>query len=166
MAAKVDWTPLRPGGFNFVTHALVEEGPSRLVMRPTLGLRIFGLVFALAGLSMVVIGARLSQWVALVLGIPVTAAGAWVLFRKGGAAFDRQARAFVGKTSVPFTSIHALQLIKEDVDGDFDSYELNLVLTSGERINVTDHSGRQQVKADAQRLGSFIGCKVWDTTAS
>ena len=67
---------------------------------------------------------------------------------------------------MPFTSIYAVQVIKEDVDGDFDSYELNLVLTSGERINVTDHAGRARVKQDAQRLGAFIGCKVWDTTAS
>ena len=71
----------------------------------------------------------------------------------------------MGAEAVPFSSIHAVQVLKHD-DDDSERYELNLVLANGLRIHVAAHSGREQTKHEAQRLGAFIGCKVWDTTAS
>ena len=71
----------------------------------------------------------------------------------------------MGAEAVPFSSIPAVQVLKHD-DDDSERYELNLVLANGLRIHVAAHSGREQTKHEAQRLGAFIGCKVWDTTAS
>jgi hypothetical protein len=64
-------------------------------------------------------------------------------------------------------SIHALQLIKEycrKKDSSYYSYELNLVLESGQRINVVDHGSLNRIREDAQTLGQFLGIPVWDAT--
>ena len=69
----------------------------------------------------------------------------------------------------PFSSILALQLLTERVDGsdsaDYDSHELNLVLQNGERLNVVDHAGKQVLREEANRLRGLIGCKLWDATS-
>lgn len=168
LAARTGWTPLVPGGANFVTHRLVADGPSRFVMKASVGLTLFGLAFLGAGGLGVLIGAASSEWLVSLFGAPFLGVGGYVLSRKAG-VFDGQARHFQGKSLVPFASIHALQILRETVSGsedpDFDSFELNLVLTNGERVNVTDHAGLQQVRGDAQKLSALLGCKVWDATA-
>lgn len=60
--------------------------------------------------------------------------------------------------------VHALQLISEYVRGDkssYYSYELNLVLKDGERINVIDHGDRSAIQRDAQALAGFLGKPLW-----
>lgn len=60
--------------------------------------------------------------------------------------------------------IHALQLIAERYDRSSNqrSYELNLVLTDGSRLNVIDHGGLDVIRADAQKLAAFLGKPLWD----
>jgi hypothetical protein len=42
------------------------------------------------------------------------------------------------------------------------SYELNLVLDDGSRINVVDHGNLERLRSDAQTLSQFLGKPVWD----
>jgi hypothetical protein len=42
------------------------------------------------------------------------------------------------------------------------SYELNLVLKDGRRINVMDHASRKTLMADADALAKFLSVPVWD----
>ena len=42
------------------------------------------------------------------------------------------------------------------------SYELNLVLQDGERLNVVDHGSFDVLREDAAKLGEFLGVPVWD----
>jgi hypothetical protein len=42
------------------------------------------------------------------------------------------------------------------------SYELNLVLNDGSRINVVDHGNLKQLRSDTQTLSQFLGKPVWD----
>ena len=61
--------------------------------------------------------------------------------------------------------IHALQLISGHVTGgrsSFHSYELNLVLDNGKRINVVDHSHQDKLREDAGTLSVFLEKPVWD----
>lgn len=62
--------------------------------------------------------------------------------------------------------IHALQLISELCRGKnnnrFYSYELNLVLKNGERINVVENVNQKKIQEDAERLSAFLGKPVWD----
>ena len=42
------------------------------------------------------------------------------------------------------------------------SYELNLVLEDGSRLNVIDHGNVEAIRADAQKLAAFLGKPLWD----
>lgn len=165
IAAKTQWTPLVPGGANFATHTLVVGEGSRLEFKPSLGLKLFGAVFLLVGVGCTLGGLLVPQWFMVLFGLPFAAVGAYVLKPKT-ILFDGAARVFTGpKGQVPFGAIHALQIVKEHVsssDSDYWSYELNLVLTDGERVNVVDHGKLQRVRADAQTVSALLGCKLWD----
>ena len=64
--------------------------------------------------------------------------------------------------------IYALQLISEYFgpiergDKGFHSYELNLVLENGERINVVDHGKLDNIREVANNLSVFLGKPIWD----
>ncbi|WP_372807810.1 hypothetical protein [Pontiella sp.] len=104
--------------------------------------------------------------------------------------FDRRAGAFWNDWKSPekvmrkdelkayadFDDIHALQIIREYCEERsssssgssrtkrFYSYELNLVLADGARINVTDHGNQSQIREDAKRLAAFLEKPLWDAT--
>ena len=44
----------------------------------------------------------------------------------------------------------------------FISYELNLVLKDGTRINLVDHGNQEELIADAQTLAEFLGVPLWN----
>jgi hypothetical protein len=72
-----------------------------------------------------------------------------------------------GKTIIPFSEIHALQIISEFISGKFDnysSYELNIILKDATRINIIDHNDIEQIRLDAQKISIFLGVPVWDIT--
>jgi hypothetical protein len=62
--------------------------------------------------------------------------------------------------------IHALQLLpKIATDGRIDSiYELNLVLTEGGRIHLTDQRNLGAAREYAETLSRFLERPVWDAT--
>lgn len=79
--------------------------------------------------------------------------------------FDREEFKFL----VEFENVHALQLIFEastDEAGNiqFYSYELNLVLKDGKRINLVDHGDVKKIREDAKTLSEFLDKPVWDAT--
>lgn len=63
---------------------------------------------------------------------------------------------------VPLADIAALQILSEAIGkrGASTSHELNLVLASGERLNVVDHGNRRALEADAAALAQFLGVPV------
>jgi len=86
---------------------------------------------------------------------------------------DQQGQAFnpaEQKESVRLSDIHALQIIYEWVrsggknNTQYRSYELNLVLSSGERLNVIDHGNRAALLIDANMLAQFLSVPLWDRT--
>ena len=44
------------------------------------------------------------------------------------------------------------------------SYEMNLVLNDGKRLNVVDHGNQAKLREDAQTLATFLNVPVWDAT--
>ncbi len=69
------------------------------------------------------------------------------------------------KPPVSISNIHAIQLVSEKCGSDndrYNSYELNLVLKNGKRINVVDHADLRAIRDDAKRLADFISVPVWD----
>ena len=68
--------------------------------------------------------------------------------------------------SVPFAEIHSIQLLDEEVRNPreqmFWSYELNLVLCDGKRINLIDHRDQREIRWDAGDLSRMMDVPIWD----
>jgi hypothetical protein len=77
--------------------------------------------------------------------------------------------------------IHSLQIIGEKVEEpqqrkgllggfkkpppyEFQSYELNLILRNGLRVNVVDQGDLKSLRSGARELSTFLGIPVWDST--
>ncbi|MBS3735402.1 MAG: hypothetical protein KGY99_10845 [Phycisphaerae bacterium] len=118
---------------------------------------MIGAVFAIAGAALWYFGTR-----------PVVFDKHRAAFWKGKRApdrvFDRDR-----KNGAKLEDIHAIQLLCEYIpssgsrrSASFYSYELNLVLHDGSRLNVTDHSKLHKLRKDAKALAAFLDVPVWD----
>lgn len=190
VARQTEWTPAKGGGTNFLTHSLVEVHPNRIEFRSSAMAKIFAAVFFTAGTAISVFGGyRLFQdsltfsaemMLPFVVGCIFAVAGGW-MYRSFTApiVFDTRQGYFwkgrMGPRDVPniaaikdlteIGEIHALQIISERCSGknsSYYSYELNLVLNDGRRINVIDHGNVGRLREDAQRLSHILGVPVWD----
>lgn len=192
LAENVDWNPLKRGGSNFRTHKLKNSNdPIRLAFQATKGALFFSGVFAVAGLiiPIVMISQNLKDvatfsnpenfFIAAFSLLFVGAGIGMAYYFNRPIVFDKQIGYFWKgrkvpqmyskqnpKNSVRLDKIHAIQLISERVKSDkgsYLSYELNLILRDGSRINVIDHGSAESVRTDAKHLSSFLGKPVWDT---
>ncbi len=58
-------------------------------------------------------------------------------------------------------------MISERISGDkstYYSYEINLVLKDGSRINAVDHGKKSKVQEDAKTLAEFLDKPLWDAS--
>jgi hypothetical protein len=191
VAMQTTWTPAKSGGANFRTHKLVEIDFNRVEFKPSLGALAFYLIFFVAGAVVLVIFPY-AQWssgknmfsadllVPVLIGFVFAAVGIGMLyFGTAPIVFDKSKGCFWKGRTVPdginnsqvikhfahIADIHALQLVSEYCSGNkssYYSYELNLVLRNGNRINVVDHGNCGKLKEDAQRLSEFLSKPVWD----
>jgi hypothetical protein len=191
VALQTDWFPAAPGGASFGTHRLVQVSANRIEFSATLSAKFFFLVFLLAGLGVLgfqVNRIRIGQayllsqdsLVPFLVGTVFAVVGGCLYWfgttprvfdqsrasfwrgRKEPAMLDAAGRS---ENSTPLSSIHALQLLTEYVSGNkssYYSYELNLVLNDGSRINVVDHGNLERLRSEAQTLSQFLGKPVWD----
>lgn len=174
VALRAEWTPLRLGGAGFRTHRLVERNPGRLEFRagPPRGLMLFGA--GMAVFALVFWGIASAVPVAITAMVAVGA-----VFFLRPAVFDRGSGAYwIGwlqpasgtesATAGRLNEVYALQLLGEHIPGkkgrSLRSYELNLVLRSGERRNVVDHGELAALREEARQLARFLGCRLWDAT--
>lgn len=121
------------------------------------------------------------------VGLIFTGAGV-VLLLKGGAQINMDCRlnamwkgkidpdAVINKKSIDgYTSLkelHAVQVIQElfqdDVDDDghrgqsFYSYEINLVMHDGKRVNVLDHGNKKAIDEQAKMIATLFDVPLWD----
>ncbi len=189
VAMLTEWSPLVRGGANFKTHKLVQVYQSRYEFRAGLGMKAFSAVFSLMGLFFALMagGAGIFQKdfpiaVALFMslfGLVFVFIGIAIYWTSSSPrVFDKEAGFYwKGRTEpnlminpeyqncTKLTEIHAVQLISEYVSGNkssYTSYELNLVLKDGRRINVTDHGNYESVKRDAETIAGFLNIPVWN----
>ncbi len=192
VAAQTGWTPVKRGGASFRTHKLATAGPNRIEFRPSIGAMLFYLLFFLLGLGVFI--ALSVSWfsdagvrpdpgmlVPLIISLIFIAVGAFMLyagtapivFEKGRGIFwrgrkgpDEAIDSRNTGTFVRLDHVHAVQLISEYVSGknSYYSYELNLVLGDGKRINVVDHGNLNRIREDAKTLAQFLGKPLWDAT--
>jgi hypothetical protein len=189
VASKTAWTPLVNGGANFKTHKLVQVYANRYEFRTGIGMKLFASFFSFMGLTfaLVAVGASINQE-----GFPVAAGIFMALFGLlffavgiGIYRFSSTPRVFdkdigfywKGRTDpnlminpeyqncTKLSNIHAVQIIAERVRGNknsYTSYEFNLILKDGKRINAVDHGNYEAVKQDAETIASFLNIPLWD----
>ena len=191
VAMQTSWTPAKSGGANFQTHKLVKVNTYRLEFRASIGAKLFYLIFLLVGIGVLIgvsfvklssggLSFNIDTIMPLAMGLIFTViGGAMVYFGTRPIVFDKTKGAFwKGRQSPAALSmkqdrkhfaelerIHALQLIAEYVRGNktsYYSYELNLVLGNGDRVNVIDHSNESKLREDARTLSAFLEKPVWD----
>ena len=165
---------MAPGGANFCTRVLMRPSSFRLSFRISIPALLFALVFLLPGVALLLAAPNLDPiWLMFLFGFIFAAAGAGLLlFWTQPVVFDRSRgyywrgwRRFAditrdAKRSARLDDIVAIQLLGEhvtDSDGDsYTSYELNLVLKSGERVHVVDHGSHTRISKDADTLAAFL----------
>ncbi len=189
VARQTDWGPAASGGANFGTHRLIRLGPQRLEFKLGFGARLFPIVFIVmgGGVGGLFTAVGFTQdpsfaYIGLPTGLLFTGVGLWLLRRMSTPrVFDLQHGHYRRSRKVPgelnprergshcrIEEIHALQLIEEWCSGNkssYTSYELNLVLRDGSRLNVVDHGNGGQLRRDAEQLAEALGVPVWDATS-
>lgn len=192
IALETQWTPLKGGGSNFQTHNLITVNYTRVEFKSTPGAKMFSFVFmafgvgipAWIGYNTVHKTGQLSQSGMLFIvlfGLLFFGIGSYLFYRFAKPViFDRTKgmywkgwkapKGYLAQDSIKEGSsignIHALQILAEFVRSDkssYYSYELNLVLKDGSRMNVIDHGSSLKIREDAKVLSEFLGVPVWDT---
>ena len=193
VAKKTEWVALASGGTNICTHRLKEgrAGCRHFVM--TLGAKAFASVFLGMGIGISVFlvyqmwqehGGQPSLQMLLPLLVGGVFAGVGVFLLRSLSrprVFDRNLGLYWSTRKPPenlesvsrykewvyLQEIHALQILREYVRGDkssYYSYELNLVMDDGQRLNVVDHGSLHKLREDADELSRFLGVPLWDST--
>ena len=192
VALKTDWRPLVRGGTNFRTHKLVTVDATQMEFETTLTTKIFYTIFMAIGASsatfipyfilkgkeigsfnLYIDGLMNGNYIAetfapIVFGLIFFTVGIFMYNSlEKLILFDRTTNKFIkGSEEISLTDIHAMQIISEYVRSDknsYYSYELNLVLKNGDRVNVVDHGSYKHLVKDASELSNTLGIKIWDS---
>ncbi len=186
---NVSISPISSGGSSF-KDSIVLINQNRLVVRRTytslaLGVALFAFIFAvclygaISGLVVAVMTEHLFVGLGLTLG---SVAVIYLLFC--GLNFD-DTRVFTANKSDGIFTLHrmfspqivfksgsitevaAVQVIGKLVQAhngsrliEYMSYEINLRLSSEERINIIDHGAKKAIDEDAELIAGFFGCKL------
>ena len=188
IAMKIRWTPAVVGG-SIRTHRLKEISPGRIEFIARGRTLCLPVVFMAMGI-IVMIG----EWLAVLnrnfdaasvciqfcVGIISFLVG-FLFFRKYttphifdlNSGYYWKSRSKVAPINMKevgahcrLQDIYAIQLLEEYCSGGNSgySYELNLILKDGKRLNIIDHSQHAHLQSEAQRLGQFLNIPVWDAT--
>ena len=172
LAFRISWDPLVGGGTNFCTHRL-QKMPglmnSSIEFRPTFVAYLFSILFAVFGLIACFLAFSTGSIAfGVLIGLAFLGFGVWPLWRlfKQKSIFNGSSRVFYkNEKSFGFDQICAIQLLREYVSGNknsYYSYELNLVCMDGERINIIDHGALRAIREDASILADYLSIPVWD----
>lgn len=183
IAAETSWEPLVSGGANFKTVHLKQVSPARLeVVRASYFFYVIGLVFLLGMLMLHEVrdeGMQMNMETLfpLFFALVFMGIGFVLMYYPRPRVFDKTLGWFwLGKSKLnqsadiralkkrcELSEITALQLISERVSGEnssYKSYELNVVLNDGSRLNVMDHGDKVSIIADANMLADFLGVPI------
>ncbi|VAW25706.1 hypothetical protein MNBD_BACTEROID06-1726, partial [hydrothermal vent metagenome] len=155
----------------------------RMEYKPSIGSIVFGFIFLLVGLG--VSGFFFSNDVSLFLllfGFAFAAVGFFIIksalnpivfdktvgfFWKGRKTPSMVADISELKVATKLDDIYGIQVIKEYIrssnkgkDTSYYSYEINLILNSGERLNVVDYGNANAILKDASRISKFLNTPV------
>lgn len=163
------------GGNRSQTHTLVRVGPTRLEFQTSL--IVFSLRFFI---YLVIFGVfifyhfespfNLCYFIAFAVVSQLLLAIFRYFFGPNPVIFDKQKGILwdkdqVGPSSTRLEDIHAVQVLSKHIERyrrSYYSFELNLVLKNGRRVNVIDHGNRTAIEDDAFELGQFLKVPIWN----
>jgi hypothetical protein len=144
---------------------------------------LFPLMFIAAGfvplITMIPTGIRQGEIIGVVIGISLSIAffsmGLWLFFKmKVPSIFDKSVGCFwkgkldpllvekdIGPNCCKLDQIHAIQLLRDHCTNHY-TYELNLILKDGRRVNAVEHGDIRHLRKDAEILGNFLNVPIWD----
>lgn len=189
LGEEVGWGPLKGGGTNFKTHSLRKNNFNRYHFKATFGSLFFAGIFSIFGIGLplgIILGNELPIFSLETIGLLFfgsifTSVGSYLAYQYlQPIVFDKTKGFFWKgwkepemygrdnpKGATRLSEIHALQILSEYIRSDnssYYSYELNLILRDGNRVNVIDHGKLDQMRKDAAELSSFLGKPLWDLT--
>lgn len=177
-------TPVKSGGTSFRTHFFVQHGESRAEFHPTLMTHLFPLIFVFVPFIVLIVLAQqgglrefVNQGTAQMLIpivvctiFPVIGVVMWfwlhpsIVFDRLNGTFEYRRKFPFKHLNIPLEHVVAVQVISEWVRSNknsYTSYETNLVLATGRRINVVDHGNREAAMSDAEELAQFLDVPCW-----
>lgn len=188
LAQRISWGPLNSGGASFCTHCLKTIDHTQMEFRASWAFVLFICMFLIAGCLGVFFGSfeiyrqegpTIATIAPLVIGLVFIIISffftskifkVFIFDKKIGFCWQEY-RGFFKKIlsqdkeqMTPLGNIHALQLVSEYCSGNknsFYSYEINLVLKDGKRVNVVDHGNWQMIQQQVHELALFLGVPVW-----
>lgn len=187
--SKVSTSPLKSGGASFKTNVLIQESPSKLVYKPSIGAAIFGFIFLAIGLGVLFFNiiplfksnfdVTTVNWGLIIFGLIFSIAGGSLFYSLYmPTVFDKHLGLYYKSYGfrlhrsqrqskdhfIKLKSIIAIQIIGEHIksdDSSYNSFELNLVLENNTRKNVIDHGDLKSIIIDAETLSDFLNVPIW-----
>ncbi|MGB0431710.1 MAG: hypothetical protein ACPGLV_14650 [Bacteroidia bacterium] len=185
-AERTSWHPLKRGGANFRTHKISDIEGFEISFVPTMLAYLMPLIFSFSGLIPLymyftddALRENISGFMYVIPFIPmvmgvvlfkkftkkIVFSGTEGLFYKGRKPEMPPTKG--SKNFALLSDIYALQIIRERVrssKSSYNSFELNLVLKNGDRLNVIDHGNLKRLREDATKLAEFLKVPVWDAS--
>lgn len=189
VALQTEWKAVRTSRSGASSNKLIQKDANLLAYKPSLMGRIMGIIFALAGSSVIAVYFSLTDdqaIVLLVVGLIFAAAGVLIFFQASTpVAFDKSIGMFYKgrkqqkladaadtKHTARFSDIHAIQMISrlESTSSNnnntptrfYTVFDMNLVRHDGERVYVTTYGKADRAREDARMIAEFINVPVWD----
>jgi hypothetical protein len=191
LASQTAWSPLVGGGATFKTRSLRLINPQRIEFRHSSGYFWFWgffivaaaviLILELPGMPLHLRSASATLKTLAALGpVLFIVCGSLALILQGPAVLDRSEGFFwhgrrkgpqLPACHCPLQSIAALQILHKRIsrtDGPphHNSYEMNLVLDNGQRLNVLNHGSLPEMRLAAAEVQKFLTTNppIWDAT--
>lgn len=187
IALKTKWSPLNSGGTNTTDFKFSKISPKRVEFKASPKLYIAASVFIILGIVAIIKfsmepNGSLLFYGGIGLGIILMLTGISKIigmnkppvfdldegyFWKDQKEPDRDLKTSI--TQCRIENIHAVQLIQERIQSggssgssSFYSFEMNLVLQNGNRLNVVDHGTLSRIRKNTDQLSNFLDVPVWD----
>lgn len=177
VAQNTEWTPVfKDSNGNFKIKRIAEKDGGRLGFQKSnssMSMYRNCALMGLVALAYMVITQN-AVFILRVISLLAVVVGLWGMYLQSQPFFfDKAAGIFKNgrKQTVKLDDVYALQLLSREVQvkappkGEMKkikTYELNLVLNDGKRVNVLAHGGFQEMKEDSDIVSRFIDKPLWD----